>query len=381
LFASFLLNRVLPRAALLAGLLAATSPAHADTAASADPLLNPSSAFAVPTHLMATRVAHAGGRLVSVGERGTILLSDDDGRSWRQVVAPVRVTLTSVFFPTPKHGYITGHSGVVLASEDGGEHWRKLFDGRSAAQLMLDDAKAAAAAEPTSEFRTARVREAQHLLQDGPDKPFLDVRFTDPQHGLIVGAYGLALKTEDGGASWRSLTGLVDAGAGRHLDAIAVAADGVYVVAEQGNIYKSTDGAASFVHLECDAKGSFFGAVVTPAGAVIAYGLHGSVWRSTDAGAHWQRLDMPPVSLSGGAVLPDGRVVLIDEDGGVWFSRDGGESFQSRAERAPPGLASLEPVGDGVAVLAGLAGVQRVSLDTPPSSSAPAAQNSAESHK
>ncbi|MFX9023723.1 photosystem I reaction center subunit IV, partial [Acinetobacter baumannii] len=41
-------------------------------------------------------VARAGERLVAVGERGTIVRSDDQGQSWQQVASPVSVSLTRV---------------------------------------------------------------------------------------------------------------------------------------------------------------------------------------------------------------------------------------------------------------------------------------------
>ena len=37
-------------------------------------------------------------RIVVVGERGHILISDDHGRSWSQATVPTQVTLTGVFF-------------------------------------------------------------------------------------------------------------------------------------------------------------------------------------------------------------------------------------------------------------------------------------------
>lgn len=37
-------------------------------------------------------------RLVAVGERGVVLLSDDGGAHWRQGVVPVSITLTAVRF-------------------------------------------------------------------------------------------------------------------------------------------------------------------------------------------------------------------------------------------------------------------------------------------
>ena len=48
------------------------------------------------------RAGRAGNRLVAVGERGTILLSDD-GQAWRQVPSPVSVGLTGVSFGDDQH--------------------------------------------------------------------------------------------------------------------------------------------------------------------------------------------------------------------------------------------------------------------------------------
>ena len=50
-------------------------------------------------------LARAGSKLVSVGERGVILLSEDEGNSWTQAKSvPVSVTLTAVTFSDPLNG-------------------------------------------------------------------------------------------------------------------------------------------------------------------------------------------------------------------------------------------------------------------------------------
>ena len=50
-------------------------------------------------------VALAGRRIVTVGERGIVLLSDDRGANWRQVPVPVSVSLTAVRFVNEKTGW------------------------------------------------------------------------------------------------------------------------------------------------------------------------------------------------------------------------------------------------------------------------------------
>ena len=131
-------------------------------------------------------VARAGARLVAVGERGVVLLSDDNGATWRQAAAvAVSASLTAVQFVDERNGWAVGHAGVVLRSEDGGEHWTLQLDGKRAAALELQ------AAEASADER--RLAAAQRLLADGADKPLLALSFADAQHGLVVGAYGLLL--------------------------------------------------------------------------------------------------------------------------------------------------------------------------------------------
>ncbi|WP_460940053.1 WD40/YVTN/BNR-like repeat-containing protein, partial [Pandoraea terrae] len=86
----------------------------------------PAHTWAAPTHMMLLDATRAGSRIVAVGEHGVILLSDDDGRTWRQArQVPVSATLSAVTFTDPKHGWVVGQWGVILATGDGGETWEK----------------------------------------------------------------------------------------------------------------------------------------------------------------------------------------------------------------------------------------------------------------
>ncbi|NIN72688.1 MAG: hypothetical protein GTO46_12360, partial [Gemmatimonadetes bacterium] len=49
------------------------------------------------------------GLMVAVGERGHILISRDDGVSWRQAEVPTRSSLTGVFFHDQQLGWVVGH--------------------------------------------------------------------------------------------------------------------------------------------------------------------------------------------------------------------------------------------------------------------------------
>src|SRR5213080_621401 len=79
------------------------------------------SALAVRSPLLG--MARAGDRLVTVGQRGHILYSDDSGKNWQQASVPVSCDLTAVYFPSAKQGWAVGNDGVVLHSSDAGVTW------------------------------------------------------------------------------------------------------------------------------------------------------------------------------------------------------------------------------------------------------------------
>ena len=67
------------------------------------------------------------GHLWAVGERGTLLQSDSEGKSWRQVKTEApRVSLNAIAFGKNGLGLIVGNRGVLLRTEDGGTTWNRL---------------------------------------------------------------------------------------------------------------------------------------------------------------------------------------------------------------------------------------------------------------
>ena len=71
-----------------------------------DPLNTPAMKTLKAPYSMLLDVVEAGNRLVAVGDRGHVIYSDDDGRSWTQANVPVTTALTSVFFSDNQHGWV-----------------------------------------------------------------------------------------------------------------------------------------------------------------------------------------------------------------------------------------------------------------------------------
>lgn len=234
--------------------------------------------------------ARAGPRLVAVGERGTIVNSDDDGQHWFRAVNPGQATLTAIQFVDAARGWAVGHDAQILHSKDGGLTWQQQY------------------ADP-----------------DG-QAPLLNLRMRTPLEGVAVGAYGLVLHTDDGGRQWQRLAlGSDD----RHLYGVAWLTDRRLVaVGESGLIALSADAGRQWRIVPSPYAGTLFGLLSLSDRVLIAFGMRGRILRSADAGETWTEVASPTQSfLIGGDVAPDRSVLLAGVGGTLLVSHDEGSSF------------------------------------------------------
>lgn len=320
----------------------------------ADVLGRPALRQALPARAALVDVALAGSRIVAVGERGVIALSDDGGASWRQASVPVSVTLTAVHFPTPRLGWAVGHGAVVLHSADGGETWTTQFDGIKAAALVL---QAVTSAQGLNGAGDKRLKAAERLVAEGPDKPFLGVRFLDARHGVVVGAYGLAFETLDGGASWLPLMHRIENSASLHLYAVDAQGDAVCIAGEQGILLRSLDGGRSFGRIESPYGGTYFSVACGSEGSVFLGGLNGHAYWSADGMQPWHKVESgAQASIVAVRRISGGRLLVADQAGRVMRSDDGGRSLSATGQRAQSPLSAFVMLADQRLVGVGLRG-------------------------
>lgn len=240
----------------------------------------------------------AGERIVAAGDFGTILVSDDGGRNWRQAPTPTRATLTALHFIDAQHGWAAGHGGVLLETRDGGAQWTRL------ASLGADVV------------------------------PFA-LHFEDERRGLAVGAFGYAAMTEDGGRNWKPVRISAGEYADQHLYAIFSGPDKRrWITAEGGGLYRAEGDA--FVPVSLPYKGSIWGGMTLADGTVLIWGMRGNLLRSEDGGNSWRSVASgTQQALTAGVQRAGGEVVLVGLGGTVVRSKDAGRSFgaQTRPER------------------------------------------------
>ena len=279
--------------------------------------------MATPTHRTAkaamVAAASAGKRQVVAGERGLIIYSDDCGITWQQARVPVSVTLTALTFVDPARGWAVGHDGVILATQDAGATWQKQLDGRVIALLALAAAQKVVAADSSNDAAQQALSDAERLVADGSDKPLFAVHFWTPERGIAVGAYGLALITDDAGATWQWIGDRIPNPMGLHLYGLWAHENLVYAVGEQGLVVRSDDGARSFQVVPSPYEGSYFGitGIVRETSAdLIVYGLRGHVFQLSTQAPDFQPLQLQTeASLLSALPRHADSTLLFDADG------------------------------------------------------------------
>lgn len=341
--------RSLVSALAIAASVIAPLPGYAG--AVSDALERPAVVVRSPERAVLLGAARAGSRIVAVGERGIVILSDDEAQHWKQASVPVSVTLTAVKFADKDHGYAVGHGGTVLGTADGGHAWKRLLDGRRIAQVMQAAAKAGGDA--------AALKSADRLLADGPDKPLLDLLVFDARRVLVVGAYGIALFTDDGGATWNSWRARLDNPKELHLYAVRQRGSSIVIAGEQGLVLRSPDAGASFKRLATPYAGSFFTAELPGDKTIVLAGLRGNAWRSTDAGVSWAQIASPvPVSITASATGAEDELLFANQAGMI-LALDGSALKPLNAAPLPP-LNSVLPLRRGHALALSIQGALRI---------------------
>ena len=336
--------------------LAARAAAPANTSPWRDVLDTPAQKSALAPRTLLTGLARAGQRVVAVGQRGHVLLSDDAGKSWQQAEVPVSADLTAVQFPTATAGWAVGHDGVVLHSADAGKTWTRQLDGRSMGDVLV--------AHYTRSGDEKWLTEAKRFAAQGAENPFLDVWFDDARNGTIVGAFGLVLRTADGGKTWEPLLHAADNPKGLHLYAVRRIGAELFIAGEQGTALKLDRDSGRFSALTLPYKGTLFG-LAGKERVVLAHGLRGNVVRSTDGGVNWHSVSTGVgVGLTASTVDERGRLIIVSQAGHVLVSSDDGATFALAKVERPIPAAAVVGAGDGAGALivAGPRGVQILPL-------------------
>lgn len=327
-----------------------------------------------------------GNKMVVVGERGHVLVSDDQGKTWVQAKVPVAQMLTAVDLVNERAGWAVGHDGHVINTSDGGKTWIKQRDGLKAqaeinvsllhsAKEKLNSLKAKIAVDPAlgAEGQSVpamadskvdedvdeaapltiqeQLEEAEWEVQNAKERiesavvapPLMDVWFANENDGWAVGAFGLLIQTRDGGNTWINRSNDIGNTDNYHLNAVNGTPDGkIFLAGEAGFLTYSNDQGQTWTRTDLGYDGTIFGLIVARDGSmVVATGLRGNTFKSIDGGVFWQAIN-PGIdySLSNGVIYDD-FLILVGTGGSIAISHDRGETFKQYTLPARASLSSV----------------------------------------
>jgi photosystem II stability/assembly factor-like uncharacterized protein len=161
-----------------------------------------------------------------VGEYGFISHTEDGGAQWtvqeckdiipevpEKEFPPPLPHLYGVYFTDAHTGWVTGMDGIILKTDDGGQNWRRLVTGmdRALFKITMQKDKGMAVGE-RGQYLLSTDGGNSWNAQKGVLKTrfwLRDIKFTDTSNGWIVGQFGTILHTDNGGATWKPISGIV----------------------------------------------------------------------------------------------------------------------------------------------------------------------------
>jgi photosystem II stability/assembly factor-like uncharacterized protein len=219
----------------------------------------------VPTRLALLGVTISGEHAIAVGQMGTILYRDANGR-WVQAETDAPVRLFAVAVNADGIALAVGQFGTILRSTDGGRQWAPVevsWDG------MFEDPM-------------------QRLSFFEPN--LFDVALRDDGTAVIVGEVSLILRSEDAGRSFEAVHAgaSTEEGMDPSLFSIDLRNDGVaYVVGQEGVLQRSTDHGRQWHTVATPARANLLAVGSDASGGVVVIGMR-SAYHRADGAADWQ---------------------------------------------------------------------------------------------
>ncbi|HVS20856.1 MAG TPA: YCF48-related protein [Pyrinomonadaceae bacterium] len=267
------------------------------------------------------------------GSGGTLLATDNSGRTWKKLFPLTKDNLRDVYFASEKNGWLVcEHDPLKLKSNDeprayllkttdGGSSWQRVnlagFDvnARLVRAVFADAERGWVFGESGVVFNT-RDGGAHWVPQPLPTKHLLlGGAFVDYRHGWLVGAGATIVQTTDGGATWK--IGFVRDGASARFTAASFIGNNLgWAVGTEGRVFATTDGGGAWFAQRSNAETDLSDVRFVDASEGWVAGAQGTLLRTTDGGLHWS----PEPSGTTHALE---RLFFIDRDHG-WAVGFGG---------------------------------------------------------
>lgn len=235
------------------------------------------------------------------GSGGTLLRTDDGGKTWSKTINFTEDTIRQVYFFDENNGWLLCERSVynavgnspsyLLKTDDGGTSWKaiNLTTGRERFSKILFTAKNTGLAIGESGAYFVLQEDGKTWKKRSAPVPFLLTNgiFTDNLHGTIVGAGGTILFTEDAGLTWNKAE--FSGKAGAKLNSIFfVNKKNGWAVGTNGKIYQTINGGKLWYEQNSTVEKNLNDVFFKNTAEGWAIGDEGIMLHTTTAGNVWQ---------------------------------------------------------------------------------------------
>jgi photosystem II stability/assembly factor-like uncharacterized protein len=239
---------------------------------------------------------------LAVGDRGTLLQTDDGGMTWREQRMPTALALLDVAISRDR-AVAVGQMGLILA-RDAGADWSQREVEAEERFLAVDINREGLAvavggfgqvrlsADGGTSWRRPDVAFSS-FVEEGYDQHLYAVDVLSSGRIVVAGEFGLVVVSDDRGESWRAVRS-----GDESISALHFREDGVgYAAGQNGLILRSPDSGDTWVRVDPGLGGNLLGIASTANGTVIVPGMR-NMLLSTDDGASFRALEALDVNAN-----------------------------------------------------------------------------------
>ena len=275
-----------------------------------------------------------GQEVVTVDADGRVYRSADAGATWvaGTAVPAAGLTARDLHFTTLVDGWVIGSGfgdGALFHTSDGGSTWTPVSEFLGGYVAVDFEGTHGWAANSGGVFYRSTDDGATWIPGQLPGSSIAinDMDFFDPSVGYAVGWWGYAARSDDAGLTWEILT-LPDAADAQLTDVYLLGANELWITTRDGVVYYTANGGQNWAVLETGSQGfgNFDAIAASAAGDAWTVGYQGYIEHFT--GPPPPPLNRPPaasfdfialgllVEFTDESVDPDGSIVSWEWDFG-----------------------------------------------------------------